>query len=117
MREWGEKMKRDKAIEKIDTLVNVLSVEIPQSLEINGEKYEVKKEILKCEDRERLINKYQQIYDDLREKILDMEDVPENIVNAALILRRIVLFLKEFRKSEDIEEKKRWLEYVRKLGM
>ncbi len=110
-------MKRDEAIKKIDTLVNVLSVDIPEVIEIDGTKYPVKDEILECADREKLIGKYQQIYDMLRGRILEMEDVPENIVNTALILRRIILFLKEFRKSGDIEEKKRWLEYVRKLGM
>ncbi len=110
-------MKRDEAIKKIDTLVNVLSVEIPKTLKINGEKYNVKKEILECEDREKLIIKYQQIYDALRRRIMEMEDVPEDMVDIALILRRIILFLKEFRKSEDIEEKKRWLEYIRKLGV
>ncbi len=110
-------MKRDEAIKKIDTLVNVLSVEIPKTLKINGEKYNVKKEILECKDREKLIIKYQQIYDALRRRIMEMEDVPEDMVDIALILRRIILFLKEFRKSEDIEEKKRWLEYIRKLGV
>ncbi len=107
-------MEREKAIEKIDNMVNVLAVEIPEELELDGEIYHLKKDI-SMENNERMLVKYQDLYESLRERIRNMEDVPEELVEKAIILRRVVLFLKEYRHTHDIEDKKRWIEFIKKM--
>ncbi len=106
-------MKREEAIRRIDNLVNVLAVEIPDEIEIYGRVYPLKKDISSPE--ENTIIKYQSLYEQIREDIHSMEDVPEEIVQKAIILRRIVLFLKEYEHSGDIEDKKRWINFVKRM--
>ena len=107
-------MEREKALQEIDNMVNVLAVEIPEELEIDGEVYHLKRDISK-EDSDRMIAKYESLYEDLRERIRNMDDVPQELVEKAIILRRVVLFLKEYRHSKDIEDKKRWMEFIKKM--
>jgi len=45
-----------------------------------------------------------------------MNDVPQDMVYKAIVLRRIVLFLKEYKHSDEIEDKKRWIKFVRKIS-
>ena len=108
-------MRRSEANKIIDDMANVLAVSIPESIEIDGEKYRIKDDIMEG-DREKTLTKYQDLYENLREKINDMEYVPDDLVNKALILRRTILFLKEFRGENEIEDKKRWIEYVKKVS-
>ncbi len=107
-------MEREKALKEIDNMVNVLAVEIPEELEIEGEIYHLKRDI-STEDNERMIAKYERLYENLREMIRNMEDVPQELVEKAIILRRVVLFLKEYRHTKDIEDKKRWIEFIKKM--
>jgi len=107
-------MEREKAIEKIDNMVNVLAVEIPEEIEIDGEKYYLKRDISSNESDKMLV-KYEELYEELRDRIRGMDDVPEDLVEKAIILRRVVLFLKEYRHSQDIEDKKRWIEFIKKM--
>ncbi len=109
-------MKSEEAIKKLDSLVNVLTVDIPESVEIDGKEYRIKEDISSGERLE-MLKKYEKIYEDLRSRIRKMEDVPEELVEKALILRRTILFLKEYHGEEEIEDAKRWLEYVKKLEM
>ncbi|AGB04631.1 hypothetical protein AciM339_0751 [Aciduliprofundum sp. MAR08-339] len=106
-------MKREEAIRRIDNLVNVLAVEIPDEIEIYGRVYSLKEDISSPE--ENTIIKYQSLYKQIMEDIHSMEDVPEEIVQKAIILRRIVLFLKEYEHSGDIEDKKRWINFVKRM--
>ena len=108
-------MRRSEANKIIDDMANVLAVSIPESIEIDGEKYRIKDDIMEG-DREKTLTKYQDLYENLREKINDMEYVPDDLVNKALILRRTILFLKKFRGENEIEDKKRWIEYVKKVS-
>ncbi len=107
-------MKRDEALRKIDALVNVLSVDIPNTLELHGKIYNIKDDIVSGE-RSKMIRKYQEVYDELREEISKMDDIPEELVTKALILRRAILFLKEYREENEIEDAKRWIEYIKKI--
>jgi hypothetical protein len=107
-------MEREKAIEKIDNMVNVLAVEIPEEIEIEGEIYYLKKDI-SSDESDRMLVKYEELYEKLREKIREMDDVPDELVEKAIILRRVVLFLKEYRHSHEIEDKKRWIEFIKKM--
>ncbi len=108
------KMKSEEALKKIDNLVNVLSIDIPEKIEVFGEIYYPKKEIE--EPSERTLLKYEALYDSLRDEIKRMEDVPEDIVEKAIVLRRIVLFLKEYGHTDEMEDKKRWIKFVRKMS-
>jgi len=87
-------MNSKEAIEKIDNLVNVLSVDIPEKIEVFGEIYFPKKDIEK--PSERGLSKYEELYNSMREEIKRMNDVPQDMVYKAIVLRRIVLFLKEY---------------------
>ena len=107
-------MKRDEAIKRIDSLVSVLTVDIPAVLEIHGKKYFLKEDIVHGE-RKKLIEKYTEIYHMLREEISEMEDVPEALVEKTLILRRLLLFLKEYRETDRREDAERWLEFIKKI--
>ncbi len=107
-------MNSEEALDKIDNLVNVLAVDIPEEIEIFGEKYHPKKDIE--EYSERVLSKYEKLYDSLREEIKKMDDVPQELVYKAIILRRIVLFLKDYEHTDEIEDKKRWIKFVRKIN-
>ncbi len=107
-------MNREKALEKIDNMVNVLSVDIPEEIEVFGEAYYPKKDI--DEPSVEVLLKYEELYNSLREKIKRMEDVPEELVYKAIVLRRIVLFLKDFEHNDEIEDKKRWIKFVKKIS-
>lgn len=107
-------MKSYDALKKIDNLVNILTVEIPEVIEIDGKVYPLKRDIISGE-RMKMIKKYEELYENLRERIRKMEDVPQEMVNKALILRRTILFLKEYRGHEEIEDAERWLEYIKKI--
>ncbi len=107
-------MEKERALQEIDNMVNVLAVEIPEELEIDGEIYYLKKDI-SGEDSDKMIARYESLYEDLRERIRNMDDVPSELVEKAIILRRVVLFLKEYRHSKDIEDKKRWMEFIKKM--
>ena len=107
-------MNSKEAIEKIDNLVNVLSVDIPEKIEVFGEIYFPKKDIE--EPSERALSKYEELYNSMREEIKRMNDVPQDMVYKAIVLRRIVLFLKEYKHSDEIEDKKRWIKFVRKIS-
>ncbi|HHE75848.1 MAG TPA: hypothetical protein ENL31_01810 [Candidatus Aciduliprofundum boonei] len=109
-------MKSDDALKKIDNLVNILTVEIPEVLEIDGKLYPLKEDIISGE-RIKMIKKYEKIYENLRDRIRKMEEVPQEMVDKALILRRAILFLKEYRGHEEIEDAERWLEYIKKIKM
>ena len=109
-------MKSDVALKKIDNLVNILTVEIPEVLEIDGKLYSLKEDIISGE-RIKMIKKYEKIYENLRDRIRKMEEVPQEMVDKALILRRAILFLKEYRSHEEIEDAERWLEYIKKMKM
>ena len=108
-------MKSEEALKIVDDLANVVIVTIPDEIVIDGRKYEIKDD-MRGGDREEMLRKYEQLYEELREKIKGMEDVPEEMVKKALILRRTVLFLKDFRGSEDIEDKKRWMDYIKRVS-
>ena len=105
-------MNRDDAINFIEDIANVLSVSIPESIEINGEEYMIKEDVLEG-DREKMLAKYQDVYESIREKIDELDDVPDELVKKALILRRAILFLKEFSGESEVEDKKRWIEYIK----
>ena len=107
-------MNKEEAIKKIDDMTNILAVSIPDEVEIEGKVYRIKDDILNG-DRDEMISKYQGLYQRIREKIMLMNDVPEDLVYDALILRRAVIFLREYRVSDDIEDKKRWLEYLKRV--
>ncbi len=107
-------MRREEAIERIDDLTYVLYAEIPEEIEIFGRVYRPKEDI-SSQDRDGAYIMYLELYDKMREEIDHMDDVPEEIVEKAIILRRIVLFLKEYRHEDEIEEKKRWIEYAKRL--
>ncbi len=109
-------MRREEAIRKIDDLANVVSTSIPEKITVLGREYRIKEDVMHG-DREEALIKYAELYEELRRRIREMDDVPEDMVHAALVLRRAVMFLKEFRKSDEIEDKKRWLEYIRKVGV
>ncbi len=106
-------MKREDAIRKIDNLVNVIATEIPDEIEVYGKIYHLKRDI-SSEDTS-LIPMYQELYERIREDISGMEEVPEELVEKAIILRRVVLFLKQYNHTEDIEDKKRWIKFVKKM--
>lgn len=106
-------MKREEAIRRIDNLVNVLAVEIPDEIELYGRVYPLKDDI--SSPGENTIAKYQDLYGHIREDIHSMEDVPEELVQKAIILRRVILFLKEYEHSGDIEDKKRWIDFVKRM--
>ncbi len=108
-------MKREEAIKKIDDLANVVLTEIPETIEINGKSYNIKEDITHGE-REEMIIKYEELYENIREEIGNMDDVPEELVRKALILRRAIIFLKEFTGENEIEDKKRWMNYIKKVG-
>lgn len=108
-------MKRDEAIKIIEDMANILSVSIPETIEVEGVIYKIKKDIVEG-NREKALEKYQNLYERVRERIDEMNEVPEYIVKKALILRRAVLFLMEFRGENEIEDKKRWMEYVKKVS-
>ena len=108
-------MKRDVAIKIIDDMASILAVSIPEYIEIDGENYNIKDDILKG-DREKMLGKYQTLYERIREKLDDMDDVPEELVNKALILRRAILFLKEYKDENEVEDKKRWMEYIKRVS-
>ena len=107
-------MEREKAIDRIDDLTSVLTAEIPEEIEIFDKIYRPKDDI-SSGNRDEIYMKYLELYKELREEIEGMEDVPEDLVKKAIALRRIVLFLKEFRHEDEIEEKKRWVEYAKRL--
>ena len=107
-------MNSEEALDKMDNLVNVLAVDIPEEIEIFGEKYYPKKDIE--EHSERVLSKYEKLYDSLREEIKKMDDVPQELVYKAIIMRRIVLFLKDYEHTDEIEDKKRWIKFVRKIN-
>ena len=107
-------MKRDKAMEMIDDLANVVSVEIPEKIEIDGRVYYIKDDIASG-DRLSNFRKYEGLYEEVRSKIMEMDEVPDELVEKAIILRRVVIFLKDFKASDDIEDKKRWMEYIRRV--
>ena len=109
-------MKSEEALKKLDSLVNVLTVDIPEVVEIEGKEYRIKEDITRGE-RLKILKKYEKIYEELRGRIRKMDDVPEELVEKALILRRAILFLKEYHGEEEIEDAKRWLEYVKRLEM
>ncbi len=106
-------MEREKAIEKIDDITWVLSKEIPEEIEIEGVIYRPRDDMEG--DREKAYLKYMKLYREVRERIDEMEDVPDALVEKAILLRRIVLFFKEFRHEDEIEEKKRWIDYTKRL--
>ncbi len=108
-------MKSEDAIKKIDNLINVVAVDIPDTLEILGKKYNLRDDINSAE-KERIIKKYEDLYMEVRERIKNMSDVPEDLVTKAIILRRVVLFLKDFRSESEIDEKKRWLQFIKKVS-
>ncbi len=109
-----ERMKVEDALEKIDNITNILAAEIPDKIEILGEVYYPKKDISNGTS-EKVIAKYEELYQELRDEIKNMEDVPKILVDKAIILRRIILFLKEYSKSDEIEDKKRWIDFVKKI--
>jgi len=109
-------MKREEAIKEIDDLANVVATSIPERVTILGEEYRIKDDVTKG-DREEMLVMYADLYEKIRKIISSMDDVPEDLVRQALILRRAVMFLKDFRKSDEIEDKKRWLEYIKKVGL
>ncbi len=109
-------MKREEAIKMIDDLANVVATSIPESITILGKEYHIKEDVTEG-NREEMLLKYAELYEELRERIGEMDEVPDELVHQALVLRRAVIFLKEFRKSDEIEDKKRWLEYVKKVGI
>ena len=92
----------------------MLAAEIPEEIKLFGKVYRPKDDI-SSENRDEIYMKYLELYRELREEIESMEDVPEDLVEKAITLRRIVLFLKEFRHKDEIEEKKRWVEYAKRL--
>ena len=108
-------MKSEDAIKKIDNLINVVAVDIPDTLEILGKKYNLREDINSTE-KDRIIKKYEDLYMEVRERIKNMNDVPEDLVTKAIILRRVVLFLKDFRSESEIDEKKRWLQFIKKVS-
>jgi len=107
-------MNREEALKEIDNLINVLSVDIPDEINVFGETYSPKKDIE--EPSERILSKYVELYNSLREEIKRMKDVPKELVDEAIVLRRIVLFLKDYEHSDEIEDKKRWIKFVRKIN-
>lgn len=109
-------MDRDKAIEKIDDIANVVITQIPDKVVVNGVEYPIKEDITSG-DRGAMLAKYSAIYKEYRERIASMEDVPESMIKTALILRRAIIFLKDFRAGDDIEDAKRWLDYVKRVGV
>jgi hypothetical protein len=106
-------MEREKAIKKIDDIIWVLSKEIPEEIEVDGKIYRPRDDMEG--DREAAYIKYLKLYRSVRERIDEMEDVPEELVEKAILLRRIVLFFKEFRHEDEIDEKKRWIDYAKRL--
>ncbi len=108
-------MNSEEAIKKIDNLINVVTVDIPDTLEILGKKYNLRDDINSTE-KDRIIKKYEALYMEVRERIKNMSDVPEDLVTKAIILRRVVLFLKDFRTESEIDEKKRWLRFIKKVS-
>ncbi len=108
-------MNRDEALRKIDDLINVVMVSIPEEIEIDGKVYRIKNDILQGK-RDEMLQKYEEMYEKIRNEIETMEDVPEELVYKALVLRRTIIFLREFKGGDDIEDKKRWLEYIKKVS-
>ncbi len=108
-------MKSEEAIRIIDDIANVISIEIPDEIDIEGKKYQIKEDIT-SDRREEMLRKYEELYEDMRENIKEMDDVPEDMVKKALILRRAVLFLKDFIGSNEIEDRKRWMDYIKKVS-
>ncbi len=109
-------MKKEEALKKIDDLANVITVEIPEEIEIENVKYQVKEDITQG-NREKMLAKYSALYEEIRNKIREMNDVPDCLVEKALVLRRCVMFLKDYRASSEMDDKKRWMEYVKKVGL
>ena len=107
-------MKKEEALKKIDNMVNVLAVEIPDEIEIDGEVYYLKKDI-SSDYGDSMIVKYEELYNKVREEIKSRDDVPEDLVEKAIILRRVVLFLKEYTHTDEIEDKKRWITFMKKM--
>ncbi len=109
-------MKSEEAIRIVDDIANVVIVDIPDEIEIEGKKYKIKEDIT-SDRREEMLRIYEELYENMRENIKEMEDVPEALVKKALILRRAVLFLKDFKSSDEIEDKKRWMDYIKKVSV
>ena len=109
-------MKREDAMKKIDDLANVVVTEIPEVIVIDGKEYSIKEDVTRG-NREEMLVKYAEIYENIRDEIRDMDEVPEELVNIALVLRRAIIFLKDFRQSDEIEDKKRWMEYIKRVGL
>ncbi len=109
-------MKREEAMKKIDDLANVVVTEIPEVIVIDGKEYSIKEDVTRG-NREEMLVKYAEIYEKIRDEIREMEDVPEELVEKALVLRRAIIFLKDFRQSDEIEDKKRWMEYIKRVGL
>jgi hypothetical protein len=99
-------MKVDDALRKIDNMTNILAVDIPEEIMVFDEVYHPKEDI-NSGNSQASLQKYQELYYRVREKIKSMEDVPEEIVHTAIVLRRIVLFLKEYHHTDEIDDKKK----------
>ncbi|NPA75961.1 MAG: hypothetical protein GXO25_07790 [Euryarchaeota archaeon] len=106
-------MKPEDAISKIDDISSIVAVEIPETLELNGIKYNLRADLYS--NNPGTLTKYTRLYEELRAEIMKMDEVPEELVKKAIVLRRVVIFLKDYKKESDIDEKKRWLEYARRV--
>ncbi|GEM_PF-2453562 len=109
-------MRREDAISIIDDLANVVITQIPDEITVFGRKYQIKKDITEG-NREKALVKYVDLYEEVREKIRSMDEVPEGLVEAALVLKRAIMFLREYHGEDDVEDEKRWIEYVKRVGL
>ncbi len=108
-------MNSEEALRIIDDIANVIAVDIPENIELNGVVYPILREITSALN-EGTFKKYQELYESLRDRIRNATDVPETLVKKALILRRALLFMKKYETEGELEDKKRWLNFVKKVG-
>ncbi len=108
-------MTPEEALKKIDELANILAIEVPDNIKIHNIVYNIKEDISN-EKRELMLLKYSKLYDAVRREIENMKNVSDEAVEKAIILRRVMIFLRDYRSKSEIDDQKRWLEYTKQVG-
>ncbi len=107
-------MSPEEALEKIDNFSSIVAATIPEELEVFGTVYPIARDMEKSGPA--VINRYQNLLQEIKSRIMHMDDVPEELVNKGIIIKRVIVFLKDYRKESEVEEQKRWLEYTKRVN-
>ncbi len=108
-------MTPEEALEKIEDLSRVIAASIPEELKLFGVIYTPQEDLEKREPG--TLRKYTTLFEELKREIAHMSDVPDSLVEKAIILKRIIMFLKDYHQEDELEDKKRWLEYSKRVNI